>query len=605
MIGFKTIKELSWEECYKILTEDLIPQAIKEHEQHFKKDVEQHFNEEVKNLSLKECYLFLQRNESNTYADKIKIRYDNVLKEWHEREKNDFEKCKTIKEYELFIKKYASYASFYTMLFKTEAEEKIEELYWNECKNTIKGCEDYLKKYPSGKYAKMAYEKLEKFFWKQNHYSISGCIRYLKKYPEGRYVNDAYQKIKVLKRWKLIIGICIFAIFILICFIAYQPARYIIVSLDNIEFSKYGGRETIILSTNANNNNIEILSSSPEVATELEDNTLMVCSKENSLDKRTDSIVIKAYSTFFGNRISYTTKTITVMRESGLPTYLNILPVECSQQQKALQFDKWGNGKSNTSSFTISTDGIAYEIVNHEDVHIRQSAKNKAGTPHEIECSVTLEKNPEGKRMFIVYIKSGKFTQKIYLYQESGLANGIDISPELIEVDKDGTQEGEWYQVDITTDGTYWSAECLWSLSNMLIADTNWVHLYQSNKILQITIDPNKDAVRWVCVRVKSNNGYYKDVTITQDGNPNYLNPSQSKYTFDTDGGFAYIEIDTDSKLPITCEVSHTWLKSSRTGNKIYITCNKNNNDPPKNGIVYVRCGNVEKKITIHQKGGV
>lgn len=130
----------------------------------------------ISELSLKECYDLLQ-NERNS-ADKMHLNrmYQELVEKNRASDNWAFMKCKTISDYENYIKQYDVY--YYVIQHKEEAYEAINVIRQKE--------EERLRM------QKLAQE--EEFFWSENKKSLHGCETYLNTYPSGRYVEEATRR---------------------------------------------------------------------------------------------------------------------------------------------------------------------------------------------------------------------------------------------------------------------------------------------------------------------------------------------------------------------------------------------------------------------------
>lgn len=508
----------------------------------------------VEELSLKESYEILQRDESNPYIEQIQMHYEQELEKWHANEKRDFYACKSMREYEQFIAQYQKYTSFYTMQYKKAALDKIETLFWNA-----------------------------------NSSSIKKCSQYLEKYPRGKYANDARMRIQSIKRKRTIKLIIVLIILAFICIIAYQPAGDIYVSRESVSFSKYGGAEEISITTKADESNIYAFSHADWIKEGISGHDLRILAEENPNSNRYATVTIKAYSTFFGERISSVTKDISIQQESGLPTYLKV-------KNKGLSFDKYGNPET-SSKFIVKTDGIGCDIYSSCDyIHINKTITSKSHSPREIEVDISVDKNDSEYRTATISIRSGQYTETVNLSQKSGAANFLNIDKHIIRPEKEGAGDGYCYRVTISTDGASWSASTSYS----------WVSLNQYDNKLDITVTPNDGDVRTGYVYVKSNNGHSEAVTIEQDGNPTNFYASRSSWTFDTYSDYKNLQITNNSNQEVSCSTNNTWLSATISGNEVKISCKENAKyRSPRDGTITLYCGNKTYDIAIHQKGYV
>jgi len=77
---------------------------------------------------------------------------------------------------------------------------RIEELMWQkkQTEDSISGYEEYLKKYPEGKFAPEANQRLHDLYWERTFANVNRASfeLYLKKFPEGKYSKNAEYRIE-------------------------------------------------------------------------------------------------------------------------------------------------------------------------------------------------------------------------------------------------------------------------------------------------------------------------------------------------------------------------------------------------------------------------
>jgi len=508
----------------------------------------------IEELSLEQCFELLRREEVHPFAEQIQQQYDSELKKWKIKENNDFLTCKTISDYEQYLARYDN-LSFYQIHFKEAALQKIEFL-----------------------------------FWRYNNSSIKKCNRYLNKYPQGKYVTEAKQKIKTYKRKRWGIAIFILLLLGLVCFLAYKPSGDISLSKDSLRFSKYGETLYTALITPKDANNIEV-SVSPScnwLQVERRGNQLNITADKNPVEEKHATITIRAYTTFFGQRLFSTTKDIPVCQESGMAT-------EFSISKKNFEFDKYGNAKED-NSFILKTNGVDYSVTCSSGyVHIKKEVQSKPKSPHVVKIVLSLDTNESETKSAVVNVSSGRFKERVIVSQESGLATEFNVSRTNISASKSGTGEGKCYWVDVTTNGTKYYTR----------VNKKWLHVEQYSKHFEITVEENFEDVRTGKVYVSSNNGHEYTISVTQDGNPSDFSLSRTSYTFNTESDSEYFTITNNSNQPVSCYTyNDSWLHPSIVNGKLKIKCDKNTGSP-KDGTVYVKCGDKKVSISIHQKGWV
>lgn len=70
--------------------------------------------------------------------------------------------------------------------------------------DTITKYEEFLKKYPKGKYADQANKRVEELEWEKSKSlgTILSYQQYINKYPTGRFIDEAYSEIEELLEWE-------------------------------------------------------------------------------------------------------------------------------------------------------------------------------------------------------------------------------------------------------------------------------------------------------------------------------------------------------------------------------------------------------------------
>lgn len=106
------------------------------------------------------------------------------------------ESLNTIEAYEEFLTKYPQGK------FANEARTKIEELYFKRAiaTNTVAGYEEFLKRYPQGKYVNEAHSRIEELYFERAKATntIEGYEGFIKRYPQGEHAEKARLQIEEL-----------------------------------------------------------------------------------------------------------------------------------------------------------------------------------------------------------------------------------------------------------------------------------------------------------------------------------------------------------------------------------------------------------------------
>jgi hypothetical protein len=151
-------------------------------------------------------YSQLQRKCGENYAGVIKKieKCNSII-----TENSDYNKCTTIEGCDNYLNKYPNgrYVAKVRQKYDGLREERelarqiaIEDSIYNLCNSEL-GCENYLDRYPDGRYASEIWERkhyYEELRIEDEAYSkcstMSGCTYYLNTYPEGRYYSRVSTK---------------------------------------------------------------------------------------------------------------------------------------------------------------------------------------------------------------------------------------------------------------------------------------------------------------------------------------------------------------------------------------------------------------------------
>lgn len=499
----------------------------------------------IEELSLKSCYNFLSSKENKNHLlySAIAERYQEMLQDLEKQDASDYAACGTIENYNAYIKKYSdnSIAPYYKAKHIYEAKNAIEDLFWNTHKKSVGGCKEYLSRYPKGKYANIA----------------NGRIGSSKK-----------------TRW-LVLGI-VFIVLVIAFFVGYKPVNSLSVSETSLSFGKWGGTESVHISTNISSNAVDVRCSGAGFDTEEDSGfDFKVSAGANEGDSRKGNVKVTAYATLYGLRIGgETEKTIKISQESGLANFLEV--------GRYMELNKWGE----CVTFHVNTDGVKVMAESQDDwIHIQKDKDNN--------YIISADKNPADKRSGSIIVSSGVYSKRIVVNQASGLASRIRIDKEEINwVAKTGTAPGKYFIINVETDGTTYS-----------VSHPSWTNITVYDNYFTITV-AETDDVRECSVVVKSNNGYSRTLKIYQDGNPTSFYANYSKWTFDTDSDCDNIYFNNNSHQTVYASTDRSWLSASISGNYVRISCECNNNGP-RSGTVTLKCGNRETKINVRQKGFV
>ena len=504
-------------------------------------------------MDLEECYLFLEKNEGNPNYDAVKAQFEKLVPNL------------SLDDSYLFLQHHKAVVDnpdkYYQMVQKRYNE--LFEEYRNREQRSFQSCSNI-----------KAYQRF-----------INEYQTYAPAYT-AVHIADARNKILKLKKRNRIIAIGSPLLLVLVvALFGYKPVRSL--QVEDVTFGKEGGEKTIRIETNVSSNAIDLTEPETDWVNVVKiGKKLIISAIANPDPERTCTMLIEAYTTFFGEHIGTPIKQEVIVRQnSGYATNLNV-------STHGFSIGKYGSSQQ----VNVKTDGVALELVSNKDwIHINDRNQNHDGQfYHNDDYEIIIEKNPTGQRDCKVLVTTnGQPQQEITITQASGLANSFSISTHSIgPVSKSGTKEGYCFPVDITTDGTTWEA----------FTNCRWLSLNKNNDRLEIEVRP-ADEVRDGEVYVSSNNGHQETISIHQDGDPTSFWFSWPTLTFDTDSDYKDVSFTNNSNQYVDASTNKSWLKASVcSGNIVRISCEANNGSP-KDGVVTIACGNKKAEIAVHQKG--
>lgn len=518
----------------------------------------------VNELSLKECYDFLtsEENKKKSLYPAIAEWYEEMLHELVKQDESDYAACKTIANHEAYIRKFSdiNVAPYYNAKHISEAKNNIEDLFWNSHKNSVGGCKEYLNRYPTGKYASTAYSRI-------------GSSK---------------------KTGWLILGIILLVI-VIAFFIGYKPVNSLSVSESDLSFSKWGGLESVHVSTNVPTNAFDVHCSGEGFSIDSDyGHEFKVSAEPNEGDFRTGNVKVTAYATLYGMRIGIGESVSTgLSQESGLAHYMNIT-------ESNIHFKKYSSDIRTVFATTdgvnmkVSTDGIdddwlgvSYDISNEGD-------NNKA------KIVISSHKNEGGEKHGTILISCNSHSKRINISQESGLAKRFDVNKSSMLIAEEGSGEG-YFLAEIYTDGTTWSVKEApsWLTTEVVLASKEGDKGY-----LKIRIPENTNKIKEGTITLMSNNGDLKEIDIKQWGDPTNFSASRSSIKFGTSKYYENVGISNDSRKPLLVSDDKSWITATaRSKSEVRISCSENNYGSPRMGTVDVRCGGEHLSITVKQDG--
>lgn len=474
-----------------------------------------------------------------------------------EADESTFQSCSTIEQYENYL------VSFSDGLYRDDATQKILEL-------------------------KAIAEEIA--FYQSNKDSISGCETYLKKYPDGKFVEEVEQILSSKKKKRIIRNFILFFLFlgfvVIISWANYSPVSFLDVSKD-VSLGKRGGIETVSISTDADYQNVEVRESSDWMNVSRNNESLSISVEPNKKAERVATITIEVYSSFLGYQFNCISKTIIIKQKSGLPTFLRTNLSE-------VNFDKYG--KSSLSHIIAETDGCDLQVTATESWFTVEKSIDEDGENMVASITLNAKTNNEGDKTGEIVVSCNEYVKSIPVSQESGLASRFEIGDSSLIMAEEGSGEGMIYPINVNTDGTSWT----------IVESPKWLSAYANieRSRLEVSVGSNSGKVKKGEITLMSNNGDLRYISVMQQGDPTDFRASRSTVNFTTSSDYEYITIYNDSHKTLSVTEYESWISTSVIDkNKIKISCSRNRNEPPQSGTVYVSCGNEKLSIKVTQNG--
>lgn len=119
----------------------------------------------IEDYTFDECLSYMEKFPNGNNIQEVTDRYNELLQKLQKDDDAMFTNCRTITDLEQYINYYAqpSSSSGYEPQHLDEARAKVEYLYFETCKASIKGCSRYLQKYPSGQFADRAQVNIRQY----------------------------------------------------------------------------------------------------------------------------------------------------------------------------------------------------------------------------------------------------------------------------------------------------------------------------------------------------------------------------------------------------------------------------------------------------------
>lgn len=297
----------------------------------------------IEDFTFDDCVRSLDRHRSEGTSpdEELLVRYNSLLEALKAEEKRDYPSVKTIDRLELYIKKYSNltYATKYTPVYLAKAKQELADL---------------------------------------------------------------KRRAKIKKRIKIIAcSILVLGVFVGVFFIGYKPISYFYVSDSSVAISKGAGSDTITLRTNAPDIYIDEYISWLDVSKD--GSSIIIKADRNTEELRNGDFSIRAYPTFFGERIGFMEKTITVHveQQDGHATFLNVGSENVSLSPEG-----------GSRNIYIYTDGYDWDV---EDSSSSWLSVSKEYSHIEISAS----ENPETySRTASIRVHSDNIEKYIYVSQD-------------------------------------------------------------------------------------------------------------------------------------------------------------------------------------------
>lgn len=494
----------------------------------------------ITELSLEECCLFLQQKTNDERQDWVNARYVELSQQTARQEEEHFGKCKTVDDFDDFIKRYSQKSPYYHAKYLQKAQNEKNRLLEE---------------------ARIR-EQQQKEWERQN----------------------ALARQRRRKRGIIIFVASLVIVAAVVFMIGYKPVKSL--SVEDASFAREGGTKELRVSTNVAPSAVRVDKPSADwVTVDYSGKTIRVTAVANPAPERSCKMEVKAYSTFFGGVVGNPKRQTVVIRQgSGYATNLIV-------SKSSFSVGKYGE----TQEVNIKTDGVKLSLSSNAD-WIRWTCYDEnhdATNYHDDNYRIVVEKNPAGNRTGKILVETGGQSKEITITQASGLATNLRVDRTIIgTVDRSGTESGTCYRVMVTTDGTSWNVSTSYS----------WLDVTQYDNNFEIVVRSNPDEVRTGYVYVYSNNGHSETITVNQDGKPSSFSATRSSLTFDTGSDYTYVSLSNNSSMSVNATTDKSWLSAQVLGGDVKVSCTSNSNSP-RDGIVTLKCGDRTSSIKVHQYG--
>ena len=170
----------------------------------------------IDDLTKEECERLLQSAKDSKMRKDLQRHLETLEDDAKKKEDTCFVACKSSSDFQGYLARYPEGR------YRTDAICKIAELRVVEENDAFKACSSwkdynkYLTDYPEGRFKVQAEEAMEDRFFVEFCNSKTNCETYLRMYPQGRHVQEAKAKIKKAKRRRALLGLALIFIFYVI-----------------------------------------------------------------------------------------------------------------------------------------------------------------------------------------------------------------------------------------------------------------------------------------------------------------------------------------------------------------------------------------------------
>lgn len=425
---------------------------------------------------------------------------------------------------------------------------------------------------------------------------------------------------ELFRRLFYIVILVVFVLFLIS--IGYRPAQVFFLSDNSISFTKYGGKQTIVINSSrkASSFSAEVIHDSLLWLSSVIDDELMITANPNAGPKRNAIVVVTSKSRFFGIgtpvKPHRDTIVVTQDRDSlGKLLYYRSGNGDGKLVDSYSKTDrnnggkiKIGNSKASWS-LHINTDAVKLEVSSLSDDMVVRPISDSSSFDyyHNAVYSVDVAQNDTLSRTLILQLKVADTTILISYEQLTGFASRLSLDKTFCNMPCEGGDES----VGFSTDGTRTMCSIL---------DTNnssWLKCSVDGNKIKIHLEPNKGYYRREDITVVSQsvNGSQltKTIFVKQAGTPVYFvvpsdtikarfygNDRENKrndYSF-------YVSVEPGNDMPVFIDHNETshWIHADYNDKKVTFYTDSND-DHDKYGTIVLRCGTARRSVIVKKRG--